>query len=38
MRAIFMGDKKSLLTQHSIQNNQEFDLNGVKIFMRLWIL
>ena len=33
-RAIFTGDRHSLLTQHCIQNNHEFDLDDVKIIDR----
>ena len=29
-RAIFMGDRNSLLTQHCIKNNHNFDLDDVK--------
>lgn len=33
-RAIFTGDKNSLLTNHWIKNNHEFDLDDVKIIDR----
>ena len=33
-KAIFTGDKNSLLTQHCIKNNYEFDLDDVKIIDR----
>mgnify|MGYP001792981060 CR=1 FL=1 len=33
-RAIFTGDRNSLLTQHCIKNNHDFDLNDVKVIDR----
>ena len=30
-RAIFTGDRNSLLTQHYIKNNHDFDLDDIKI-------
>ena len=33
-RAIFTGDKNSLLAQHCMQNNHEFDFHDVKIIDR----
>ena len=33
-RAIFTGDRNSLLTQHCIKNNHNFDLDDVKIIDR----
>ena len=33
-RAIFTGDKNSLLTQHCVENNYDFDLDDVKVFDR----
>ena len=33
-RAIFTGDRNSLLTQHCIKNNHNFDLDHVKIIDR----
>ena len=33
-RAIFTGDKNSLLAQHFIKNSHEFDLDDVKIIDR----
>ena len=33
-RAIFTGDRNSLLTQHCVKNNHDFDLDDVKIIDR----
>ena len=33
-RAIFTGDKNSLLTQHCVENNPDFDLDDVKVIDR----
>ena len=33
-RAVFTGDKNSLLAQHCMQNNHEFDFEGVRIVDR----
>ena len=30
-RAIFRGDRNSLLTQHCVENNHDFDLDDVKV-------
>ena len=33
-RALFTGDKNSLLTQHCVENNHDFDLDDVKVIDR----